>query len=106
MFDRLTENPQTVAAGIVGLLGCLLVVAGLIFKDSSVKDAGLVIATGAAGYLGLVVRSNAASKQAVQTIKQDIQHVEGEAVKKAEEVAAAVAKEKVAEGQPPRIVNG
>ena len=57
-------------------------------------------------WLGLVARSNAASKQAVQTIKQDIQHVEGEAVKKAEEVAAAVAKEKVAEGQPPRIVNG
>lgn len=95
MFDRLMENPQTVAAGLVGLLGCVLVVCGLIFHDSGVKDAGLVIATGAAGYLGLVARSNAASSRARQQIAGDIETVKGEAVREAEHVAAEVAKEAV-----------
>jgi threonine/homoserine/homoserine lactone efflux protein len=96
MLDKLLENPTTVGAGFVCLLGFLLVLAGLLFKDSGVKDAGMTLAAGGAAYLGFVARSNAASRKRAAELGSEIQGVKGQAVRDAEDAAVKVVEEKAA----------
>ena len=101
------ENANTILGGLVALgmgAGVVYFAAVMIPAeaiDASVRGTMIMIGVGlmGGGASLMAARSNAASRQAVQRIRADIQHVEGEAVKRAEEVATEVVAK--ADAKPP-----